>query len=36
VYPFQINWAFDEGSGATLGWARTDHVLVYFGPPVSL
>ena len=20
VYPFQINWAFDEGSGARLGW----------------
>ena len=36
VYPFQINWAFDEGSGTVLGWARTDHVLVYFGPPVSL
>jgi hypothetical protein len=36
VYPFQIDWAFNEGSGATLGWAKTDPVLVNFGPPVSL
>ena len=36
VYPFQIDWAFDEGPGATLGWAVFAHVLVDFGPPVSL
>ena len=36
VYPFQIDWTFDEGPGATLGWAVFAHVLVDFGPPVSL
>ena len=36
MYPLQINGAFDEGSGTTPGWAKTAHVLVDFGPPVSL
>jgi len=36
MYPFQIDWAFDEGSSMMLRWAKTAHVLVDFGPPVSL